>query len=149
RSTSPTPSSGSPTRSGRRSRGTSSTRPSGGMRVRNVTSESSGRARLLAHLLRAVTLPHWIGHRLRTVLTAVGVSRGVTTVIGVADISQSVLASFRHMVQTVAGASDLEITASGAGVPEEMVAAAARISGVEATAGLVEAFLALPERPEE
>src|SRR5262249_58090912 len=78
-----------------------------------------------------------------------GVSLGVTTVIGVADISESVLASFRHMVQTVAGASDLEITASGAGVPEEMVAAAARISGVEATAGLVEAFLALPERPEE
>ena len=119
------------------------------MRARNATSASSGRSRLLAHLLRAVTWPHWTEHRLRTALTVIGVSLGVATVIGVADVSESVLASFQQMVQTVAGASDLEVTAAGSGVPEEMVAAAARTPGVQATAGLVEAFVPLSDRPED
>jgi putative ABC transport system permease protein len=118
------------------------------MRARTAASENSGRLRVLAHLLRSVTWPHWADHRLRTALTVVGVSLGVSTVIGVTDVSESVLQSFRQMVRTVAGASDLEVTSVGAGVPEELVTAAARVAGVQAAAGLVEAFISLADQPD-
>ena len=55
---------------------------------------SMRRGRLLAHLLRVVSLPHWRSHRVRSALTVVGVALGVATVVGVADVSRSVLASF-------------------------------------------------------
>src|SRR5262245_2159044 len=119
------------------------------MSARIAASENSGPLRLLAHLLRTVTWPHWRGHRVRTALTVVGVSLGVTSVIGVTDVSESVLGSFRQMVRTVAGASDLEVTSVGAGVPEHLVTAAAGVSGVQAAAGLVEGFVSLADRPDE
>ena len=46
------------------------------------------RGRLLAHLLRVVSLPHWRSHRVRSALTVVGVALGVATVVGVADVSR-------------------------------------------------------------
>src|SRR5436309_2295249 len=66
---------------------------------------------LVVHLLRVVSLPHWAEHRVRTTLTAVGVALGVAAVIAMADVSASVLASFRHTVDTVAGDAQLEVTA--------------------------------------
>src|SRR5262245_11556356 len=104
---------------------------------------------LLVHLLRVVTWPHLKAHRLRSTLTVVGISLGVATVVGVADVSESVLASFRETVQTVAGASELEITSPVGGVDEEMIAHVAGTEGVRAAAGIVESFLTLADRPDE
>jgi putative ABC transport system permease protein len=102
---------------------------------------------LILHLLRRVTWPNWTGHRLRNGLTVVGIALGVATVAGIADVSKSVLLSFQHMVETVAGASQLEITASGGALDERLVDVAAEAPGIRAAEGLVESFLPLADHP--
>jgi putative ABC transport system permease protein len=104
---------------------------------------------LLVHLLRVVSLPHWAQHWVRTVLTVVGVALGVATVVAVADINRSVSAAFERMVETVAGASALEVTSESGSVDETLVTTVARTPGVKAAAGLVEAFVGLSDRSDE
>lgn len=104
---------------------------------------------LITYLFRSVTWPHWTEHSLRTSLTVVGISLGVATVIGMANVSRSVLASFQHMVQTVAGASDLEITNATGRVDETLVGRVAEMPGVELAAGLNESTVTLPDSPGE
>src|SRR5262249_24974174 len=103
----------------------------------------------LLHLLRKVTVPHWRDHWVRTLLTVIGVALGVATIVAVADISSSVMASFRNMVDAVAGASALEVSSPGGPIDEKLVAVAAGVPGVREAAGLVEAFVGLTDRPKE
>jgi putative ABC transport system permease protein len=103
----------------------------------------------LLHLLRKVTVPHWRDHWVRTLLTVIGVALGVATIVAVADISSSVLASFRNMVDAVAGASALEVSSPGGPVDDKLVTVAAAVPGVREAAGLVEAFVGLADRPKE
>ena len=103
----------------------------------------------LLQLVRVVTWPHWSEHWLRTLLTVVGVALGVSTVVAVADVSESVLSSFRQMVATVAGESELEITGAAGLVDERLVAAAASVDGVQAAAGLIETFVTPAGYPDE
>lgn len=107
------------------------------------------RPSLLAFLLRTITVPHWFEHRLRSTLTAIGVALGVATVVSVADVSKSVLASFQQMVQTVAGASELEVTAPAGDLDERLVQTVAATPGVAAAAGIVESFIPLVEMPDQ
>src|SRR5262249_33593057 len=85
---------------------------------------------VLPPLLRKVTVPHWTRHWVRTLLTVIGVALGVGTIVAVSDISSSVLVSFRDMVDTVAGASALEISSPAGQVDEGLVAVAAKVPGV-------------------
>jgi putative ABC transport system permease protein len=78
-----------------------------------------------------------------------GVALGVATVIGMADVSATVLASFRQMVATIAGESELEVTSPLGRVDEALVARVSEVAGVRAAAGMVEAFLPLADRPAE
>lgn len=120
------------------------------MLARNAASASrAGRRVLITHLFRTVTWPHWTEHRLRTALTVVGISLGVATVIGMANVSRSVLASFQHMVRTVAGASDLEITNVTGRVDETLVDRVLDLPGVHLAAGLNESAVSLPDFPGE
>jgi putative ABC transport system permease protein len=104
---------------------------------------------LLLDLLRTVTWPHWRRHRLRTLLTAIGVALGVASVVGMADVSETMLASFRRVVDTIGGDCELEVTSPAGGLSEELVERVAAVPGVRAAAGVVEAFLPLAERPGE
>jgi putative ABC transport system permease protein len=114
----------------------------------DTSGSKSGRpASLILHLLRRVTWPNWTEHRVRNALTIVGVALGVATVAGIADASKSVLLSFQHMVETVAGASQLEMTARGGTLSEGLVDTAVAAPGVQAAEGLVESFLPLADQP--
>jgi putative ABC transport system permease protein len=97
----------------------------------------------IARLARIVSLPHWHAHRGRTVLTLIGVALGVATVIGISDVSKSVLVSFGDMVDTVAGDADLEVSAKVGLVPEDRIALVQSVPGVDQSAGVVERFLPL------
>jgi len=107
------------------------------------------RTPLLAELLRDVTWPHWREHRVRTALTMLGVALGVATVVGMADVSETVLSSFRHSVDTIAGESALEVTSDSGKLPESRIQDVAGIRGVRAAAGVVESFLPLANDPDE
>jgi putative ABC transport system permease protein len=117
----------------------------------NKTADSVNRPRqsLLAHLVRTVSWPHWTAHRLRTALTVIGISLGVATVVGMANVSRSILTSFRHMVQTVAGSAELEITSPAGDVQEGLGDLVAKAPGVRAAGGIIEQFVTLADRPEE
>jgi putative ABC transport system permease protein len=104
---------------------------------------------LLLHLLRVVSLPHWAEHRVRTGLTVLGVALGVATIVAVADINRSVSAAFERMVGTVAGSSALEVTSESGSVDERLLETVASVPGVEAAAGLVEAFVGLADHQDE
>src|SRR5262245_9833195 len=104
---------------------------------------------LLWHLLRVVSRPHWVEHWVRTILTVVGVALGVATIVAVADINRSVSASFERAVETVAGPSALEVVSGTGNVDESLMASVTETHGIRAAAGLVEAFVALSDHPDE
>ena len=69
--------------------------------------------------------------------------------VAVADISESVLASFRQMVATVAGDSELEVTSPAGTLDEAVIATVGSVEGVKAAAGLVESFVTLADHADE
>lgn len=95
-------------------------------------------------LIREVTLPSLREHRLRALLTLVGVVIGTQVVVAVGLINRSVLASFDHTIQTIAGRADLEVSNGSAGVPETLVETLATAPGVASAAGLLQGTLATP-----
>src|SRR5262249_32589631 len=103
---------------------------------------------LIARLLRCQTIPYLRQHRARTLLTAVGIGLGAATVVAIADVSASMLESFRDMVSTLAGDSELEISAP-VGVDEALIDQVGRVPGVHAAAGTIERFLPLADRPDD
>jgi putative ABC transport system permease protein len=88
-------------------------------------------------LLRNVTLPSLRRHRLRAALTLLGVVTGTQVVVAIALINRSVLTSFTHTLETIAGGADLQITDPAAGVPEDLVGRVAELPGVAVAEGLV------------
>jgi putative ABC transport system permease protein len=104
-------------------------------------------ALLLPALLRLVSRPHLAAHRLRTALTVIGVALGVAAVIGIADASRSVLASFEHMVRTVAGDCELEVTSAAGLLDDDLVERVAAQRGVKAAAAIIETFVPLADEP--
>jgi putative ABC transport system permease protein len=106
-------------------------------------------ASLLRFLLATITWPHWFEHRVRSVLTVIGVALGVATVVGVSDVSESVLASFRHTIETVAGSSALEVGARAGDLDEALVGRVSATAGVTAAAGIIESFLPVANAPEQ
>lgn len=104
---------------------------------------------VLPALLRLVSRPHLWAHRLRTALTTIGVAIGVVTVVAIADVSESVLAWCRQTIRAIAGDADLEVTPTVGMLDEIAIERAAEVSGVAATAGVIEKFVALQGRPNE
>ncbi len=88
-----------------------------------------------------VIVPSWLQHRLRTVLTLVGVVIGVQVVVAVALVNRSTIASFEYTAETIAGGADLQIANATAGVPEDLIAAVAAQPSVASAAGLIQSTL--------
>jgi putative ABC transport system permease protein len=106
-------------------------------------------ASLLIHLIRTVSWSYWRSHSVRTVLTMIGVGMGVATVVSIANISVSVLDSFRKMIDALAGPAHFEVTNWGAGVDASLLDEIRSTPGVQEANGVVEAFVPLADHPEE
>ncbi|MCX6551979.1 MAG: FtsX-like permease family protein [Acidobacteria bacterium] len=72
-------------------------------------------------LLRLITWPYVRRHKLRTVLTTVGIVLGVAVFIGMHTANQSVLYAFYKTVDRIAGKAELQITAGEGGFPEAVL----------------------------
>jgi putative ABC transport system permease protein len=72
-------------------------------------------------LLRLITWPYVRKHRLRTVLTMVGIVLGVAVFVGMHTANQSVLLAFYRTIDRIAGKAELQITAGEGGFPEEVL----------------------------
>jgi len=92
-------------------------------------------------LLQCVTIPSLRHHRLRAILTLIGVVIGTQIVVAVALINRSTVASFEHTVETIAGGADLQVSNGSAGVPESLVESLAAVPGVASAAALLQGTL--------
>lgn len=95
-------------------------------------------------LIRDVSLPSLRTHRLRSVLTLVGIVIGAQVIVAIALLNRSILASFEHTVETIAGRADLQVANAMAGVPEDLAARIAVEPGVASAAGLIHGTLGTP-----
>ena len=90
-------------------------------------------------LLRLITWPYVRRHRLRTVLTTVGIVLGVSVFIGMHTANQSVLYAFYKTVDRIAGKAELQITAGEGGFPEDVLERVQALSEVKVAVPVIEA----------
>ncbi|HLF26167.1 MAG TPA: FtsX-like permease family protein [Anaerolineae bacterium] len=99
------------------------------------------------HLVFLTSLRHIRRHKLRTVLTLLGVIAGVATFIFAPSLSTSITDSLRAAVDDLAGQADLEVRGPNEGFRARTLAIVRSIDGVRVAAPLVQAGgLVLGER---
>ncbi len=99
-------------------------------------------ARAVYWLFRDVTWPALRRHRLRAVLTLVGIIVGVQLVMTIQLVNRATLASFERTFETLAGSADLHVTNGEVGVAEALIERIAAEPGVASVSGLVRGSVA-------
>jgi putative ABC transport system permease protein len=99
-------------------------------------------ARPVFWLLRDVTLPSLRRHRLRALLTLIGVVVGVQLVMTIQLVSRATMRSFEHTFATIAGEADLQLSNGDVGVSETLIERLAADPGVASVSGIVRGTLA-------
>ena len=83
-------------------------------------------------LLTRLNLRHLSGHKLRTLLTTIGIAAGVGLVFSISVINTTLLTSFRSSIQDLAGAAEIEVaSADQTGLPARTVRTIEGLNGVE------------------
>src|SRR5438094_9704742 len=100
-------------------------------------------------LLRLISLRHLSRSPLRTLLTVLGVSVGVATLIGISAINRSVLSAFRSTIDTIAGKADLSVSSSATGFDEKLLEVVQRTDGVAHAAGGITVVAPVRDSPGE
>ena len=90
-------------------------------------------------LLRLITWPYVRRHKLRTVLTTLGIVLGVSVFIGMHTANQSVLYAFYKTVDRIAGKAELQITAGEGGFPEAVLERVQALPEVKVAVPVIEA----------
>jgi putative ABC transport system permease protein len=90
-------------------------------------------------LLRLITWPYVRRHRLRTVLTTIGIVLGVAVFVGMHTANQSVLFAFYKTIDRIAGKAELQITAGEGGFPEDVLERVQAMSEVRVAVPVIEA----------
>ncbi|MGD0908613.1 MAG: FtsX-like permease family protein [Candidatus Acidiferrales bacterium] len=85
-----------------------------------------------------VTSRQWKGHRLRVVLTTLGIALGVAVFFAVRTANATLLDSLKVTVERLAGKSTLEITAGETGFPEAILDAVRSTPGVQIAEPVIE-----------
>lgn len=101
-------------------------------------------ARAVYWLLRDVTWPALRRHRLRALLTLVGVVVGVQLVMTIQLVNRATLASFERTFETLTGSADLHVTNGDVGVAEGLIERLAAAPGVQSVSGIVRGPVATP-----
>lgn len=90
-------------------------------------------------LLRLITWPYVRKHRLRTILTTVGIVLGVAVFVGMHTANQSVLFAFYKTIDRIAGKAELQITAGEGGFPEDVLEQVQAVPEVRVAVPVIEA----------
>ncbi len=90
-------------------------------------------------LLGLITWPYVRRHRVRTLLTTLGIVLGVAVFIGMHTANQSVLFAFRKTIDRIAGKAELQVTAGESGFPEEILERVQAIPEVRVAVPVIEA----------
>jgi putative ABC transport system permease protein len=92
-------------------------------------------------LLKLISWPYFRKHVLRTVLTTAGIVLGVAVFVGMHAANQGVLAAFSETVDSIAGKTELQVSAGETGFGEEILEKVQSASTVRVAAPVIEAIV--------
>ncbi|MFQ5904516.1 MAG: ABC transporter permease, partial [Candidatus Binatia bacterium] len=94
----------------------------------------------MARLLHFLTWRHFRRHRLRTILTFLGIVLGVAVIVAIAVVNRTLISSFQRTIDLVAGKAVLQVTNGESGVMESLFPVIRDTGGVRDAAPAVEGF---------
>jgi putative ABC transport system permease protein len=97
----------------------------------------------MLRLLRLVSWRHMRRHRLRTLLTFLGIVLGVAVIVAIALVNRTLTGSFQRTIDLIAGKAVLQVENGESGFVESLYAAIRDTPGVADAAPAVEGFLPL------
>src|SRR2546430_2665542 len=92
-------------------------------------------------LLKLISWPYIRKHLLRWMLTVTGIVLGVAVFVGMHTANQSVLFAFRHTVDQIAGATQLQISSGETGFDENVLDRVQGVPGVRVAVPVIEAVV--------
>jgi putative ABC transport system permease protein len=90
-------------------------------------------------LLRLITWPYVRRHKVRTLLTLLGIALGVAVFVGMHTANESVLFAFQKTVDRIAGKAELQVSAGEGGFPEDVLEVVQALPEVRVAVPVVEA----------
>lgn len=90
-----------------------------------------------------ITLRHFARHKLRTLLTIMGVALGLAAIIGMWLVESVASRAFEHAVTATAGRAQLQIDNGQVGVHEQLLEQVSALPQVDAAAPSVQGFLSV------
>ena len=97
----------------------------------------------MLRLLRLVSWRHVKRHRLRTLLTFLGVVLGVAVIVAIALVNRTLTGSFQRTIDLIAGKAVLQVENGESGFAETLYPTVRDTAGVADAAAAVEGFLPL------
>ncbi|MGH7834371.1 MAG: ABC transporter permease, partial [Candidatus Binatia bacterium] len=95
----------------------------------------------MIRLLALVSGRHFARHRIRTLLTFLGIVLGVAVITAISMVNRTLMSSFQRTIELVAGKAVLQVVNGESGVLESLYPAIRDTEGVQDAAGSVEGFL--------
>jgi putative ABC transport system permease protein len=95
----------------------------------------------MIRLIRFVSSRHFLQHRLRTMLTFLGIALGVAAIVAIAVVNRTLMSSFQRTIDLIAGKAVLQVTNGESGVRESLFPLIRDSAGVKDAAPSVEGFL--------
>ena len=92
-------------------------------------------------LLSTISWRHVRRHRLRTLLTFVGMALGVAVIVAIALVNRSLSTSFQATIEQIAGKAVLQVSNAESGIAESIFPTIRDTEGVQHAAAAVEGFL--------
>jgi putative ABC transport system permease protein len=92
-------------------------------------------------LLKLISWPYIRKHLLRWMLTVAGIVLGVAVFVGMHTANQSVLFAFRHTVDQIAGATQLQISSGETGFDENVLDRVQAVPSVRVAVPVIEAVV--------
>ena len=84
-----------------------------------------------------ISLKNWRNHKLRAVITLIGVAIGVSTYFALRTVNQSLMRSLEATVDKLAGKANLQISAGESGFPENVLEIVRSTEGVDDAVGQI------------
>ena len=95
----------------------------------------------MLRLLHTLSWRHLQRHRLRTLLTFLGITLGVGVIVAIAVVNRSLTSSFQTTIEQIAGKAVLQVSNGESGVAESAFPLIRDTPGVQDAAAAVEGFL--------
>ncbi len=95
----------------------------------------------MLRLLTTISWRHVRRHRLRTLLTFLGMALGVAVIVAIALVNRSLTTSFQSAIEQIAGKAVLQVTNSESGFAETLFPTIRDTEGVADVAAAVDGFL--------